>query len=288
MSVKKRIHSILFIAGFIYLTTCFSIAHAIENGKTVKAQVQVVLDKLPIEKQEELKDFEKMVDRYMNDYEWVEEDDVPPIEISVQIYLEKQPTSIEERYTCTILVTGTDIRYYDKRAVFPFQPGDQIEHGGTFHPLSGLIDFYVYLAIANEIDKLGYLEGTKYFDMAKAVMEQGKFTRYNTGWDRRDDLIQQIYSENYKKFREMKDYFFYATSILPEDKKEARKYMAKAIEMLQAVMDKEHDLEAGKKFIDAHHMTVINLFKDTANTKPIKTLQYLDFDRSKLYDEYLY
>lgn len=288
MSMKKRFHSILILSGLIYLTTCVSLVRAVEDNKVLNAQVQVVLDKLPLDKQEELKDFDEMVDQYINGYAWVEEDDVPPIEISVQIYLEKQATSIEERYTCTILVTGPDIRYYDKRAVFPFQAGDQIEHGATFHPLSGLIDFYIYLAIANEIDKLGYLEGQKYFDKAKAVMEQGKFTRYNTGWDRREDLIDELYSDNYKKFREMKDYFFYATSILPKEKDEARKYMVKAMEMLQEVMDKQHDLEAGKKFVDTHHMTVINLFKDAQDKRPIKILQNIDFDRSKLYDEYLY
>ncbi|KAA3620190.1 MAG: DUF4835 family protein [Calditrichaeota bacterium] len=285
MFVKK---TTLVFSVFMCLTLVFSIVLANEDDKTLRAEIQVILDKLPIEKQEELKEFDKMIERYVNDFAWIEEDDVPVVEISIQIFLEKQPTSVEERYSCTILVTGGDIRYYDKRVVFPFQEGDQIEHGGQFHPLSGIIDFYVYLAIANEMDKLSYLEGTKYFDKAKAVMEQGKFTRYNTGWDRRDELIQKIYSENYKKFREMKDYFFYAVSILPDEKAEARKYMATAINMLQETMEKDHDLEAAKKFIDAHHREVIDLFKDSENKKPIRILQQIDFDRSALYDEYLY
>ncbi len=285
MFAKKN--AFLFII-FIGLTAAWSSLFAVENDRVFKADIQVVLDKLPIENQEELKDFDKLIERYINDFSWIEEEDVPTVEISVQIFLEKQPTSIEERYSCTILVTGGDIRYYDKRVVFPFKKGDQIEHGGQFHPLSGIIDFYIYLAIANEIDKIGYLEGSKYFDKAKAVMEQGKFTRYNTGWDRREELIDEIYSENYKKFREMKDYFFYATSILPDEKKEARKYMATAIDMLKETLDRQHDLEAAHKFIDAHFQEVIDLFKDAENKKPIRTLQRLDFDRSDIYEEYLY
>ena len=119
-------------------------------------------------------------------------------------------------------------------------------------------------------------------------MEQGKFTRYNTGWDWREDLIDEIYSENYKKFREMKDYFFYATSILPDEKKEARKYMATAMEMLKETLDKQHDLEAAHKFIDANFQKVIDLFKDAEDKKPIRILRSLDFDRADLYEEYLY
>lgn len=285
MFAKKAIVWFMIFPGFL---TVRLTAHAFEDNKSLKADVQVVLDKLPLDKQDELKDFGKLVERYIGEYDWIEEDDVPTVEIGVQIYLEKQPTSVEERYSCTILVTGGDIRYYDKRIVFPFQKGDKIEHGGQFHPLSGIIDFYIYLAIASEVDKLGYLEGTKYFDKAKAVMEQGKFTRYNTGWDWREDLIDVIYSENYKKFREMKDYFFYATSILPDEKKEARKYMATAIDMLKEVLDNQHDLEAAHKFIDANFQKVIDLFKDAEDRKPIRILQSLDFDRSDLYEEYLY
>ena len=150
-------NAIVWFMIFPGLLTVRSTANAVENNKTLKADVQVVLDKLPLDKQEEFKDFAKLVERYISEYDWIEEEDVPPVEIGVQIFLEKQPTSIEERYNCTILVTGDDIRYYDKRVVFPFQKGEKIEHGGQFHPLSGIIDFYLYLAIASEVANPAYL-----------------------------------------------------------------------------------------------------------------------------------
>ncbi len=253
----------------------------------MKITVKVVLDKLTEIRQERMRDFEQKVQRYLDDMEWLDSEDVQPFEVSMQLFLEEQPSNIEDRYRCTILMTGSDIRYYDRRAVFPFQEGETIPSDGQFTPLTGLISFYLYLVIANEFDKMGYLEGTPYFDKAKAVMEQGKFTRYFTGWEFREDLIELVYSENYKKFREMKDYFFYGISVQEENEDEARKYIAEAIEKLAVVLENDHDLEAAHQFIDAHHQRVIDLFKDAEDRTPLEILKKLDPDRQDIYDEYL-
>jgi len=226
----------------------------------MKVTVKVVLDKLTEIRQERMRDFEQKVQRYLEDMEWLDSEDVQPFEISMQLFLEEQPSNIEDRYRCTILMTGPDIRYYDRRAVFPFQEGESIPSDGQFTPLTGLISF---------------------------LMEQGKFTRYFTGWEFREDLIELVYSENYKKFREMKDYFFYGISVQEENEDEARKYIAEAIEKLAVVLENDHDLEAAHQFIDAHHQRVIDLFKDAEDRTPLEILKKLDPDRQDIYDEYL-
>ncbi len=265
----------------------FSLGAVFAQDSPMQVKASVVLDKLTDIKKERMRDFQSKVQRYLEDMEWLESEDVEPFEVSIQLFLEEQPSNVEDRYRCTILVTGSDIRYYDRRAVFPFQEGDNIPSDGQFTPLTGLISFYLYLVIANEFDKMGYLEGTPYFDKAKAVMEQGKFTRYFTGWELREDLIELIYSENYQKFREMKDYFFYGLSVLDENIDEARKYVAEAVEKLAVVLENDHDLEAAHQFIDAHHQRVIDLFKEAEDKTPLEILKKIDPDRQDLYDEYL-
>lgn len=253
----------------------------------MRVTVKVILENLPITKQEKMKDFQEKVTRYMNEYDWLQTEDIHPFVISLQLFLEDMPSNIEDRYRCNILVSAPDVQYYDKRGVFPFQQGEALEHDGQYTPIKGLIDFYTWLAIASEFDKVGYLEGSRFFDKAKATMEQGKFSRFFTGWDRREELIKKIYSDNYKKFREMKDYYFYALSILPQDKNKAREYIGQAVEMLASVLENDRDLDAAKQFIDAHYQEITDLFGDQKNKRPIETLLKLDPDRKAIYEKFL-
>ncbi len=253
----------------------------------MKVNVKVILEKLPIIKQERMKDFQQKVFKYINDYEWFDPKDLPPFELNVQLVLDDIPSNVEDRYRCSILIAGSDVQYYDRRAIFPFQEGETLEHDGQFTPIKGLLDFYIYLVLASEYDKLGYLEGTVFFDKAKLAMEQGKFSRYFTGWDRREELIDKIYGDNYKRFREMKDYYFYAMSILSDDKQKAKEYIAQAVEMLEEVLTKDRDLDAAKQFIDAHYQEILDLFKKDKNKKPIEILLKIDPDRKDTYEKYL-
>lgn len=282
--VKCAIVPLLFFALF-----CSFDARAQSEESSMQVTVKVIMEKLPIIKREKMADLEEKVQRYVNEKKWFAENDLPPFKVAIQLYLEDQPSNIEDRYRCSILVSGPDVQYYDRYAVFPFQEGETIVDDGQYTPLKGLIDFYVYLVIAGEYDKIGYLEGSLYFDKAKAVMGQGKFTRspYFTGWDRREDFMQKVYSKNYTKFREMKDYYFYGLDYMSEDKKKAKQYIVKAMEMLQEVLDTDRDLEAAKKFIDAHYQEVIDIFKKDKNKKAIEILLELDPDRRDVYESAL-
>lgn len=253
----------------------------------IKVSVDVILEKLPIEKQQRMQNFQQKVAKYLNEYEWVEEDYLPPFKMHMQIFLEDIPSNIEDRYKCNIVVSGPDIQYVDERAAFAFQENETLEHDGTHTSLKLLLDFYMYLVIANEFDKLGYLEGDPYFTKARNAVKLGLFDRFIRGWDRRDDLMKKIDGENYKKFREMKDFYFYGLSVLEEDKKSAREHMKKALLMLQEAMSNDSDLQAGKDFISAHYQTICEVFKETPDKEPIKILYELDPDRRDLYSRYL-
>lgn len=273
--------------GLVAMLWSGGIAAHSEGDSPMKVTVKVILDKLPLIKQEKMQDFQEKVYKYITEYEWFEPKDLPPFEVNLQLVLENVPSNVEDRYRCSILVAGPDVQYYDRRAIFPFQEGETLEHDGVFTPLKGLLDFYIYLIIASEYDKLGYLEGSPYFDKAKAVMQQGKFSRYVLGWDRREELINKIYSDNYKKFREMKDYYFYALSILQDDKKKAQEYILQALTMLEEVLTADRDLDAAKQFIDAHYQEILEIFKKSRNKKAVEILLKLDPDRKDIYEKFL-
>ncbi|MGH7454351.1 MAG: DUF4835 family protein, partial [bacterium] len=199
------------------------------------------------------------------------------------------PSTVEDRYRCNILVSGPDIQYYDKRSRFPFQENEELKPGAEFVPILGLIDFYINLVIGNELDKYGLLEGTRYFEKARGILQQGKFARppFFEGWDWRDQTMRAIFSENYKKFREMKDYYFYGLSLNDDEITQKRDYVKQAVEKLAEVLKENRDNLGAKQFIDAHYQELIELFKDAGDDSVFRILIRIDPDRENIYQEYI-
>ncbi len=286
--IKKHIVCVILFTLLTFVLSNSTIAAPIND--IVEVSVSLELKQLPLDKQEKMSDFREKLLKYLNDYSWLEdgdEEDMYPFKLHFQVFLEDRPSNIEDRYRCSIVASGPDNQYIDTRATFAFQEGEPLEHDGQVTSLKQLLDFYVYLLIAAEFDKLGHLEGAPYFAKARAALEQGKFVRFPNGWDRRDELMEQLEGANYKKYREMVDYYFYALSIWPDEKGKARENMAKAIFMLREIKSADVNLEAPKHFINAHYQEVIELFKNASNREPIEILKELDPDREDIYDEYL-
>lgn len=256
--------------------------------RRVIAKVTVILDKLPAEKKKRMANFQDKVADYLNSRAWIEEDYVNQFEVGVQMFLEDEFSTVEDRYRCSIIVSGPDIQYFDKRGRFPFQENEELKANAEYLPVLGLIDFYVYLVLANELDKYGSLEGTPYIEKARSVLQQGKFSRFFEGWDRREELLRSLASDNYKKFRELKDYYFYGLSLeKPDELAQKLDYVKQSVQRLEAVLKENKDNLAAKQFIDAHHQEIIDLFKDAGDDTVFRILIRIDPDRAELYEEYV-
>ncbi|MDZ7292542.1 MAG: DUF4835 family protein [candidate division KSB1 bacterium] len=277
----------LLLLGVCQLCALQSTSYAAADNKKLRAKVTVILDKLPVDKKKKMAKFQEKVSNYINGRVWIEEDYVNPIDVGVQIFLEDSPSTVEDRYRCSLLVSGPDIQYFDKRARFPFQENEELKASSEYIPALGPIDFYIYLVIANELDKYGPLEGTPYLEKARGVVQQGKFSRFFDGWDWREETLRAIFSDNYKKFRELKDYYFYGLSLTKDEITQKRDYVKQAIEKLEEVLKDNKDNLAAKQFIDAHYQEIIELFKDAGDDSVFQILLRIDPDRQDLYQEYV-
>ena len=231
--------------------------------------------------------FDQQVLRYIETYNYVEEDFVEPLEVGIQLFLEDYPYNGEDRYKCSVLVNGPDLQYSDKRAQFSFQEREELTRTQGFSAIGGLIDFYLYLVVGNELDKYDEMAGAPYFDKARALVEQGKFGQFFYGWDRRDDLMRSIFSDNYKKFRNMKNYYFYGMWGVQNDLPKQRGFVKQAINQLKAVLTEKSDNLAATQFIDAHYQKIVDLFKDSGDSEVFKTLKALNPERADIYNEYI-
>jgi len=266
----------------------WSARHA--KAQEVRAEVSTILKTLPLDKQQRLADFAQKIERYINNYEWFDEPEIT-VEIKMQWLLQDISSSSEERYRAQILVSNnSDIQYFDKRCRFPYNPNEPIIHNEpAFTPLTGLIDFYVYLIIAGELDKYGTLAGTPFYQKALDIAQQARYGlgRFNEGWDLRVELAKRLLSEEHKPFREMVDYYFYGLSVKDDDIEEARKYVAEAVRRLAAILEKDPKNDFCQKFLDAHHIEIIDLFANAKDKGIFRTLMELDPDHADAYKKHL-
>jgi len=247
-----------------------------------------MLERLPLEKQQKLKDFAEDIETYINDYDWTGEALEEPIPISIQIFLMDNSVSYESRYSGTFLITNNlDNQYYDKYWRFPYEAGTRLEQNeNIFDPFTGFIDFYVNLIIGGEYDKYGKLMGTPFFEKAKLISDQAKFNaRFILGWKERTKLIDRIQSEEYTAFRTMKDFFFLGLSYVGEEDTTAQNYCGQALTIIEDILTKQSDTEETLNFLKAHHVEFIDLFKEDQDI--LRKLIRIDPERTETYQQYL-
>ena len=257
------------------------------SKRIVVPEVKVILDKLPEDKKQKMATFSEKVRVYIATRSWIEEDYVRRFKVGLQLFLEDSPDATEDRYRCSLVASGPDIQYYDKRALFPFQVNETIQETGHASPLRTLVDFYVFLIIANELDKYGENGGDHYFLKARTAMQEGKYSQYAYGWDVREDIITALTTDDYKKFRVMKDYYFYGLWSTEGEPEKTRKYVLDALKRLEEVLKENKDNLGAKHFIDAHYQEVIEIFKDSKDHTAFQIMTRLDPDRKDVYKEFI-
>ncbi len=275
----------LFIFNFLILNSSVLI------GGSVKAKVNVIVDRLPLDKQEKMKDFHNVVKDYIDNNNWLEDDDRMPIEVTLQLFLTDVPSNIEDRYQCEFLISSSDVQYFDRRFRFPYQWGESLVYSEqAIEPHTGVIDFYMNMILASDLDKYRGFGGDFYYKKAQSIAALGKFVRteFITGWTERDELIKKVFQEPFITFREMKDFYFYGLYVLKEKKEEALKNIKIALDKLETVLDAKADLDAPGQFLNAHYLEMIDIFKDTKNRNEVfKKLIKIDPDHKKLYEEHI-
>lgn len=275
----------------ITIILIFSFTSAI--GGSIKATVNVIIDKLPLDEQEKMRDFHRVIKKYIESATWLEGDDRMPIEVTLQLFLTDIPTNVEDRFKCEFLISSSDVQYFDKRVRFAFAPGEVFVYNEqTVEPHTGVIDFYVNMVLGNELDKHRGFGGDFYYKRAQNIAALGKFVRaeYIRGWAERDDLIKRVFVEPFKTFREMKDFYFYGLYIKKDNLTEARKFVRTALEKLATVIERnvKGEMEEPRQFLDAHYLEFIDLFKDDKNRNDVfKLLIKIDLDHQKYYQEHI-
>ncbi|MBN1893512.1 DUF4835 family protein [bacterium] len=258
------------------------------HARQMEATVKMTLDRLPLDKQDKLKELQDYISVYLSDYDWTGEDFEEPVPVGVQIFLQDKSSSFEDRYGGTFLISnGQDIQYYDKYWDFPYQAGEALVHNeNVYNPFTGFLNFYAYIILGGEYDKFGPLAGSPYFEKARRIADQAMFDSQNVrGWKERKELIEKILSEDRVPFRKMKDLFFSAFAHAGEDDSLAVRTCGDAVALLEGVLKKDPEQKDAVNFLKAYHIQILELCRSDQNI--IRRIAALDPDRAETYKKYM-
>ncbi len=258
------------------------------SAQKVQAVVKIELKTLSLEKQQKLENLASDIETYINDFDWTGDASDVVIPLTIQMFLTDQSVSYESRYGGNFYITNSlDIKYFDKYWRFPYQDGDRLLHlDGRFDPFTGFIDFYIFLILGGEYDKLERFGGNRFFEKASLLNEQAKFnTLYAYGWDQRSKIIERILSRDYEPYRIMKDYYFLGLSYAGDQDTTAQRYCHEALRIMDRILAQNEDDPEIRGFLEAHNLEIVELFK--GNEEVLSLLIRMDPDREKNYLEYM-
>jgi hypothetical protein len=269
------------------------------RAEQLDATIELFTELLPAERQDKLENLEELIEEYFCEYEWIEDFSGDPIPFSFRMYLVDESRGFEDRYGARVHVSNDyDLQYLDKESHFPYRPQEPLEHDAiVYHPLTGLLDFYAYLIIGGEMDKRATLGGDPYFKKAREVIQSALFSEYYRGWNRRQEELEAILTDENIPFRKMLAVYFRALDdVKDEELEKGRRFCRSALAMIEEILAKK-DTEEGlsreqqeqiAKFFTFHYLEIADLFKeDPQGQEVFQWLIILDPQHEEVYRKYL-
>lgn len=212
------------------------------SAQLLHANVDVNLQKLPQENQNKLRGIDRVVESYINERDWAPNEYLYEFNVDISLYFEEAvAVSFEDRYKAQIVVSNRgNMVYNDKRWEFVLEPGVRLQYVDDFDSFRSMIDYYVFMALGYEFDKVRKFGGTPYFENARRICQQARFSsRYFLGWDKREEWVTLVLAPDNETSRYL-DYLYYTGEWLfytEHDRKEARQYLIYATRLLDRIKE---------------------------------------------------
>ncbi len=265
--MQSLFRTILWIAGFVLLTGFLPV-----HSQKIVTNVKVIRDKLQGRNLDLFEGMEQKLQNYINDYDWSKNDDKTPLNIDIQISLDKVADDAgQKRVNATLFISnGKEIQYLDNNCVFNMNKGFSFYHDeNPTDPYLTIIDFYMYIMLGDELDVVGRLKGTSFFQRAKNIASQAKLTiAINAkGWEERQVRADLFLDPRYQDYRLMKDHYYEGVAQYEEGEVlTARKNILKAISMIEKLNNQVFTKNHTERFIQGHYLEICKIFETSQDT----------------------
>lgn len=259
-------------------------------GQTVKFKISLETPTIIPQEQDILSPLPRQLEDYVNNYDWTGENKDIIIECTASLIVETVASRGSDKiYRSQFLVSSpSGENYYDKICEFLYQQGHSMTRNrAIFDPLLALVDYYIYMVLGGELDTWLPRGGSKYYDMAQTIANQGAISNYSTGWNDRLEAVRLITDSDHIPLREAKlNYYDCLYNIeLKKNKENAQRLSELVLQKLEQVHQRRPNSAALKRFFDAHFNEICGLFAFAENDNFVEQLSRMDPRHSETYQQ---
>ena len=272
------------IGAFFALMCLAAALPATTSAQLIFPEVHVDTQNLPEEARTKLAGLDSLLSSFLSDagQEWNRDEGGYDLPMQISIFFtDYSPNPQEDKYKANLIITNRqEARFDDKRWEFGLRQPFQFQRG-SYHPFTGVLEFYVWTLIGIEEDKYVKLGGRKYFDKARQVVLQSTGSIYYFGWDKRDELLRNYVDDNNNTFRELN--FFYYTGLYYNDLlnfARAKDYLYYALVKLEKL-----PIDVQQQFLESNHRQLAEALKLAGYEKGVRALIRLDPAHTAIYEE---
>jgi len=285
-----------------YLLSLFLILTVVVSAQELKCNVTVNYENLPVANRERLADFANVVEGYLSTARYTNDDYATKIDCSMSIFFLSAAGDFD--YSAQIVVSSTRPIYRSDRnspmlAIndgqwqFRYEPGQAMySNKTTFDPLTSLLDYYALIIIGMDNDTWEPFGGNEAFQQAQFIANLAATGAQNYGWLQssavynRQGLINDIFRDQYAKFRASIFDYHYGVDIYNQNKELAQQKIVETINILWTMYEKTGSITSVyiRTFFDAKYGELVELLKFYADPEIFNKLKKIDPPHTAKYD----
>ncbi len=274
-------------------------------SQEIAAKISVNFESLQIEYREKLINFASQIEDYINKNKWTDiKWEGPRIPVSIQIYFKSGNPS--NRYSAQVVISSQRPIYqsekstlmlklidpnwefnYEKNQVLLFNPS-------LFEPLTGFINYYIYIILGIDSDSYEEFGGTRFFNQALSIAYQGASSSFSSGWASGDasfnrlDFVSEYLNEKFQNFRKaFFDYHYNGLDLANEDSSMPEKKLLNFIKVIEDLRKKVFSRSILLKvFFDTKYLEFCEILKNYSDKSIFERLKRIDPAHISTYNEY--
>ncbi|MFZ1292071.1 MAG: DUF4835 family protein [Melioribacteraceae bacterium] len=272
-------------------------------AQELNAKVVINTEQLKTIGRDNLENFDKIVEDYLNNNKFTNEDwQSEQIECSFNLFFS---SSDGNSYSAQLIVNSTRdiynseakspmLRIQDNNVSFTYEKNQSMYFNPSeFDPLTSLLDYYAFVIIGLDMDSYQPLAGNEYFTKASDIAILGSNSTFSKGWAletsafNKRGLVDDLLRSNFQQFRiDFYDYHYNGLDLMADDKEEAVKNIAKLVSNLDGIYDQISRMNLLLKvFFDTKHKEIFSNLKDYQDKSILKLLKKIDPTHVSTYEQ---
>lgn len=256
------------------MLTCLAVP---AMAQRLQATVEINTQQMPSENQNKLIGLDRVVETYIDQRNWAPNDYKYDVPFDIQIVFDEVlPVEFEDRYKAKIVLSNrSNLQYSDPRWQFSHEPGMNLMYSEQFESFRSLIDFYTYMVLGFEFDKVKKFGGQPYYEQAQRIAQMARLSsRYFLGWEQREEWVEEVIDSRNDYMRYL-NFLYYTGEWLyytERDRDTARQYILYAVKQIDKIRD-DDDL---KRFYDLNYYNFATALGEYEEWSALSKLASLD------------